>query len=127
MDVQPDSLASYYARKYPLTFTDDSLPAESFLVERYREAWEVAKMAADILKGRYGASKVVIFGSLVDRSRFSLWSDIDLAAWGVSDHEFYAAVGEVIGLSTRFKIDLVDPESCRESLRRAIEGEGMEI
>ncbi|QGP92305.1 hypothetical protein MGLY_16780 [Neomoorella glycerini] len=127
MGTQPDDLAAYYARKYPLTYTDDSSQTDPFLTERYKEAWQVAARAATILKERYGARKVVAFGSLVDRSCFTRWSDVDLAAWGIPDDRFYAAVGAVTGLSEKFKVDLVDPEACRESLRRAIESEGVEL
>ncbi|WP_062284677.1 nucleotidyltransferase family protein [Neomoorella mulderi] len=121
MGTQPDELAAYYARKYPLTFTDDFSPTDPSLTERYKEAWQVAVIAAAILKMRYGAPKVVAFGSLVDRSRFTRWSDVDLAAWGIPDDRFYAAVGAVTGLSEKFRVDLVDPEAYRDSLRRAIE------
>lgn len=127
MGTQPDELAAYYAKKYPLTFTDDYSKTDPFLTELYREAWQVAVRAAAILKERYGAQKVVAFGSLVDRSRFSRWSDVDLAVWGIPDNRFYAAVGVVTGLSEKFKVDLVDPEDCRASLRRAIESEGVEL
>ncbi|MEW8959692.1 MAG: nucleotidyltransferase domain-containing protein [Moorella sp. (in: firmicutes)] len=127
MGTQPDELAAYYAKKYPLTFTDDFSKPDPSLTERYKEAWQVATKLAAILKERYGAQKVVAFGSLVDRSRFTRWSDIDLAAWGIPDDRFYAAVGAVTGLSEKFKVDLVDPEDCRESLRRAIESEGVEL
>ncbi|CEP66472.1 Uncharacterised conserved protein, UCP020217 [Moorella glycerini] len=127
MGTQPEELAAYYAKKYPLTFTDDFSKPDPSLTERYKEAWQVAARAAAVLKEKYGAQKVVVFGSLVDRSRFTRWSDIDLAAWGIPDERFYAAVGAVTGLSEKFKVDLVDPEDCRESLRRAIASEGVEL
>ncbi|GFN24292.1 nucleotidyltransferase family protein [Thermanaeromonas sp. C210] len=127
MGTQPDELAAYYARKYPFTFTEDFSQNDPSLTERYKEAWKVAARAAAILKERYGAQKVVAFGSLVDRSRFTRWSDVDLAVWGIPDERFYAAVGAVTGLSEKFRVDLVDPEACRESLRRAIESEGVEL
>ncbi|WP_338826119.1 nucleotidyltransferase family protein [Neomoorella thermoacetica] len=127
MGTRADELAAYYAKKYPLTFTDDFSKTDPSLTERYKEAWQVATRAAAILKERYGAQKVVAFGSLVDRSRFTRWSDVDLAAWGIPYDRFYAAVGAVTGLSEKFKVDLVDPEDCRESLHRAIESEGVEL
>jgi len=130
MGTQPDELAAYYARKYPLTFSDDfsqTAQVDPFLAELYKEAWEVAARAAAVLKDGYGAQKVAAFGSLLDPSRFTRWSDVDLAAWGIPDDRFYAAVGAVTGLSAKFKVDLVDPENCRESLRRAIESEGVEL
>lgn len=117
----------YYAEKYPLAFTDCFSETVSCLLESYEEAWQVAAKAAAILKEQYGAQKVVVFGSLSDPTRFTQWSDIDLAAWGIPDERFYAAVGAVTGISKKFKVDLVDPEDCRPSLRRSIEREGVEL
>ena len=56
MGTQPDELAAYYARKYPLTFTDDFSKTYPSLTERYKEAGQVAARAAAILKERYGSS-----------------------------------------------------------------------
>ncbi|WP_256258005.1 hypothetical protein [Neomoorella thermoacetica] len=50
---------------------------------------------------------MVAFGSLVDRSRFTYWSDVDLAAWGIPDDRFYAAVGAVTGVSEKFRVNLL--------------------
>jgi len=58
------------------------------------------------LKESFGARKVVVFGSLAHRSWFT-HSDVDLAAWGIPDDRFYAAVGAVTGLSKEFKVALV--------------------
>lgn len=127
MSTKPEKLAADYVKKYPLTFTEDFSEADPALSKRYEEAWKVAKKAAALLKKSYGAQKVAVFGSLVHRSRFTRWSDVDIASWGIPDNRFYAAVGAVIGLSKEFKIDLVDAKACRDSLRKAIEDEGIEI
>ncbi|MDD5206963.1 MAG: hypothetical protein PHS17_16180 [Desulfobacterales bacterium] len=92
-----------------------------------QEAWQVARKASEILRKDYGASKVAIFGSLVHEGAFGLWSDIDVATWGVRPEEFYSAVGAVTGLSPLFKVDVVDVEECRSTLREIIEREGIEI
>lgn len=119
-------LIALYKRQYPLLFKEYASD-EPFLSKRYVAAWDVAKKASTILKDYYGAQKVVVFGSLTSRCSFNRWSDIDLAAWGIPDEKFYAAVGAVTGLTTEFKIDLVDAEECRMSLRKAIEDKGIEI
>jgi len=116
-----DLLAKHYKQKYPLTFTEGDSRKDPFLAERYEAAWKIAKEAATVLKNDYGARKVVVFGALTDRCAFTHWSDIDLAAWGIPDDRFYAAVGAITGLSPEFKIDLVDAMNCRASLRKAIE------
>ncbi|MCL5058305.1 MAG: nucleotidyltransferase domain-containing protein [Actinobacteria bacterium] len=106
---------------------DDFSEADAALTKRYQEAWELAKRSAVLLKRSFGARKVVVFGSLAKRSWFTRWSDVDLAAWDIPHDIFYAAVGAVTGLTTDFKVDLVDAKAYRDSLRKAIEAEGIEI
>ena len=95
--------------------------------KRMENAMTLARAAAKLLKQKYGAQKVVLIGSLLNESRFTSWSDIDLAAWGISSDQFYLAVAAATGMSTSFKIDLIDPETCRPALLEAIEKEGQEI
>jgi predicted nucleotidyltransferase len=121
--MKAEEWAHYYKEKYPLSFARDDVD----LTLRYKKAWKLAGEAATLLKERFGARKVVVFGSLTDRSRFKRSSDIDLAAWGIPDEHFYAAVGAVTGLSAEFKVDLVDAMECPERIRRSIESEGIEV
>ncbi|MCL5046447.1 MAG: nucleotidyltransferase domain-containing protein [Actinobacteria bacterium] len=125
--MKPEELAAYYAQKYPLTVTEDSSHTDEHLCKRYEEAWELARKAAALLKQTYGAKRVAVFGSVAHRTFFTRWSDIDLAAWGIPDDRFYAAVAAVTGLSPDFKVDLVDALTCRDSLIKAIEDEGIEL
>lgn len=94
---------------------------------RRRKAWRVARLAAQLLRERYRASKVVLFGSLAHGAWFTSWSDIDLAAWDIPPELFYSAVAAVTGLSSTFRVDLVDPDACQPSLRAIVEGEGIEL
>ena len=94
---------------------------------RRQQAWRVARQAAMLLRDQFGAHKVVVFGSLVHDAWFTSWSDIDLAAWGIPPEHFYGAVAAVTGLSSVFRVDLVDPEACRASLRTALERESIEL
>lgn len=94
---------------------------------RKKEAWDLARRASDLLRKEYGATKVILFGSLAQKEGFSPWSDIDLAVLGIEPELFYAAVALVTGLSSKFKIDLVDIEDCKQSLKKAIGAEGIEI
>ena len=91
------------------------------------EAIVIAQQAARLLKERFDAQKVVVFGSLAMNAEFTELSDIDLAAWGIPTDKYYKAVAEVTGLSDRYKIDLVDPELCRDSVKKAILEQGVEI
>ena len=94
--------------------------------ERWDEAWEVARAAAGLLRQRFGATRVVAFGSLTHRAWFTPWSDVDLAAWGISPGAFYRAVAVVAGLSSQFSVDLVAAEDSPPALRQAIE-EGIDL
>lgn len=91
------------------------------------EAFKVAKQAAELLRRRFSAKKVVLFGSTATNIGFSEFSDIDLAAWGIPFDQYYKAVASITGLSSRFKVDLIDPESCIESLKKAISEQGVVI
>ena len=90
-------------------------------------ALTLARDVAKILKLKYGAQKVVLIGSLLDADGFTPWSDIDIAVWGIASGKFYQAVAAVTGMSAEFKIDLIDPETCRPALLEAIEEDGQEI
>jgi len=94
---------------------------------RKREAWGIAGTAAQLLRKEFGAQKVVVFGSLAYEKEFGLWSDIDLGAWGIPPGKFYSAVAAVTGLSSFFKVDLVDVAECRPTLQKVIEEEGIEV
>lgn len=82
-----------------------------------------------MLRGQFGASRVVVFGSLVeDGGRwFGAGSDIDLAAWGIPTADYLVAVARLQDVSTRFSIDLVAMERCPERLRDAIALDGVDL
>lgn len=90
-------------------------------------AMRQAKIAATLLKREFGATRVVLFGSLAHRLWFTQWSDIDLAAWGIASNDFYRAAGAVSDLPSEFKIDVVDPETCRPTVRAEIDEDGIEL
>jgi predicted nucleotidyltransferase len=95
--------------------------------ERWQNAQGIAREAAKILYEEFRATKVVLFGSVTDRSRFTLWSDVDLATWGIAPERFYAAVAAVTGVSDEITVDLVDAEECSTALRKTIQQEGVKL
>jgi len=97
------------------------------LAARRQQALKLARQAAQLLKERFGAQRVMLFGSLRDETLFTWWSDIDLAAWGISEQQIYKAIAQVAGLSPDFKIDLVDLDVCRPGLKTVIERDGVEL
>lgn len=88
------------------------------------EARRVAATIAHELVSRFGAKKVVLFGSLT-RDDFNKRSDIDLAVEGVAPVDFYRAVAFASGFSKVWKVDLVDMQDCSESLLQHILKEGV--
>jgi predicted nucleotidyltransferase len=117
------ALSAEEQRSYRL----DAQVDKEVVAERWEHAWQVARRAAELLRERFGATRVMAFGSLAHRAWFTPWSDIDLAAWGIPPDAFYQAVALVAGLSPEFEIDLVELEGCRPALRRVIEREGVEL
>ena len=97
------------------------------LEERYALAWNLARRAAKLLKEKFGATRVVAFGSLLREETFTPWSDVDIAAWGIPPFDTFKAMGEVMDLSTEIDISLVDMATCRKPLKSTIEREGREI
>ena len=92
--------------------------------KRRERAWNIAEQATMLLKEKFGAVQVAVFGSLVHGHWFSPTSDIDLSVWGLKYEDYFVAVAKLQGLSPEFKIDLVSTEHCKPSLREVIIQEG---
>jgi predicted nucleotidyltransferase len=122
LNISPEKMAEYRAgaRKR-------EAESQAALDERFELAWQLARQGADILRRQFGATKVVVFGSLVNRQRFFERSDIDLAVWGIPEHLYLHALGRLLDLTTDFSVDLVRVEEAREHMSRSIETEGVEL
>lgn len=94
------------------------------IAKRRRRAYTAALKAAKLLKEKFGAKEVILFGSLARRGSFTLYSDIDLAARGIDPLKFYAASAAIERVDLNFQIDLVDLEFCLPALRENIEKDG---
>jgi predicted nucleotidyltransferase len=94
------------------------------LARRRERAWEVARHAATLLKEQFGATRVLVFGSLVHGYWFSKTSDIDLAAWGLPAEDYFVAVAKLQDLSPEFEIDLIAMPHCKPGLGKVIEHGG---
>lgn len=76
------------------------------LRQRQEIAFRVARQAAQILKEQFGATRVVLFGSLLEGG-FHEISDIDLAVWDLPENQYFKAVSRLISLSD-IKFDIVE-------------------
>jgi predicted nucleotidyltransferase len=91
---------------------------------REAHAWEVARRAATLLASRFGATRVVVFGSLTRPHAFTPWSDVDIAAWGLKPRDTFAAVAALLGFDADIEVNLVDVGACSPEVLAAIEREG---
>lgn len=98
---------------------------ERKLAERRERAWEVARTGAELLKEKYGATKVVLIGSLARGGPFDEHSDVDLIAWGVDEMKLYRAVADLLSIEPRVSVDLILAEEVRTSFLKVAESEGV--
>ena len=102
---------------------------EQFLLEmkqRQKEGLELAKKCANFLKEKYGVTKIVLFGSLLDYEQMTPHSDIDLAVWGLPEKDYFKAVGFLLEIADNFSIDLVEIQHARSYILSAI-NQGVEL
>ena len=117
--ITPEKLARYRA-----TAQRRWEEEQAAIATRRQAALAVAERAAALLRARFSATRVVIFGSLIHPEGFTLTSDIDLAASGISSDDYFIAVAHLQDLSSEFQIDLVDLERGKPALLAVIEAEG---
>ncbi len=99
---------------------------ERALQARAGEMMRAAQEAATLLRSRYGARRVWVFGSLA-RGRVGPHSDVDLATEGMAAHELLRAHAEVCRLFPGTEVDLVVLEEASPVLRRRVEREGVPL
>ena len=122
MRIAPGKLAAYKAT----THQRQELERQQ-LAHRCQQALEVARCAATLLKERFGASRVVLFGSVVREDLFTRWSDVDIAAWGIPPGDTFKAVAALMGLDEEIEINLMDIGTCRPAVLASIERDGIEL
>lgn len=114
-------------KRYRAALKQREAQEDEALRTRKERAWALARRAAKLLKDSFGATKVVVFGSLVHDRTFTRWSDVDLAAWGLRPEDTFRAIGAVYDLDTEVKINLVDVNAAKPSILEAIQKDGIEI
>lgn len=99
----------------------------SALQNRTKMALALAEQAASLLRQKYSAKRVVLFGSLAEIQTFTLWSDVDIAAWGLTAENFLKAMNDVAALDSEIEINLVDVHTAKASLIENILNQGKDI
>jgi predicted nucleotidyltransferase len=120
MEITPEQLEIY--RKSAREREKDQ---HARLEARMQHAWELARKAAPILKEEFGASRVVLFGSLLHPELYHFRSDIDLAVWDIQ--HYFRAVARLLDLDPEFDFDLVPFEDARPGIIALIQREGMDL
>ncbi|RPI88494.1 MAG: nucleotidyltransferase domain-containing protein [Chloroflexi bacterium] len=100
---------------------------EKALLQRKEKAWVLARQAAELLRDKFSATKVVVFGSLANDKYFTPWSDVDIAVWGLKMEDTFHAIGAVFDLSDEIALNLVDINTARRSILETIQKEGVDI
>jgi predicted nucleotidyltransferase len=123
-ELTPEELKGYNPGRTLEAYQTDTRTAE-----RKSLAWKMARIASKILKEKYGAKKVLLFGSLANDKRFTPWSDIDLSVSGLPPQSYYRAAGEImdLGLAKGIKIDVLDKADCPPRMKKRISTEGIEL
>jgi len=96
-------------------------------VARRGRAQEAAQRVAQCLRREYGASRVVLFGSMARTGPLGPRSDIDLAVWGLNDAFYYEAVAKAQDAGAPFRVDVVRMERSPASLREVVRREGCDL
>ncbi|MBI1928465.1 nucleotidyltransferase domain-containing protein [Candidatus Poribacteria bacterium] len=88
---------------------------------RHQEAFAAAERCAEILRKRFGAERVILFGSLVGDSPWHGASDLDLAVEGLSLEALWKAEGALEEIVPPWlTLDLVPLERAYPEIRKRI-------
>lgn len=122
LQITPEQMAGYregYRRR-------KAQRAQS-LAARHARAWQVALTGAAMLKERFGAARVVVFGSVLRPEKFRERSDVDLAVWGLDERLYLRAVSSLLDIDPEISVDLVEAEFARPAMSAVIEAEGVTL
>ncbi len=124
LDLTPDELRGYIEvarRRMTAPSRGETDQAE---VEAMRAR---AREVAVLLKARFGAHRVILFGSLAHGAWPTADSDVDLAVEGLSAEAYWRTWAAVEELFPDRAVDLVALEAATGCLRAAIQQGGIEL
>jgi predicted nucleotidyltransferase len=91
------------------------------LEHRRQEAIAVAEQCAQILRQEFGATEIILFGSLRGDAPWHWQSDLDLAVSGISDEALWQAHQKLaLVMPDWLKFDLIDLEQVAPQVRSRI-------
>jgi len=89
------------------------------------DAYAQARDAAQLLRDRFGARRVRLFGSLARRDQPDGF-DMDLAVEGIAPDRFFSA-WSAAGLRVSLELDLIDVRDASPLLLQRIEEDGVDL
>ena len=90
-------------------------------------AWDTAYQVATLLYEQFGATQVVVFGSLTEPIGFTNRSDIDIAVSGLSTADYDKAWRIVMDFKSGFKIDFINFDTSKGLFRERIKYQAIPI
>ena len=124
LDVTPDELRGYIAVARRRTKAPSRREPDQVEVEAMRAR---AREVAVLLKARFGAHRVILFGSLAHGAWPTADSDVDLAVEGLSAEASWRAWAAAEDLFPDRAVHLVALEEATGSVRAAIQQAGIEM
>lgn len=121
-DTVPEKYQPYLAH-----WQQRKVDARSRLKSRHQAGLKQAKELADILKADFGATKVMLFGSMLSVNDIHIRSDIDLAVWDLPSKRYIEALAKLMRASGEFGVDLVRIEEAPPSLQSYVLNEGLTL
>ena len=94
---------------------------------RRQRGLALAQRAAARLSSGFGARRVAVFGSVLNRRLFHERSDVDLAVWGLDERLYLRALAALLDLEPDISVDLVEFEHARPEIQRVIEQDGVAL
>ncbi len=121
LTIPPDKLAGYLRGA-----REREAARQAAMAERREMALAAAKRAAAVLKEQFDATRVVVFGSLV-QGRFDEASDIDMVVEGIAPAAFFRAWSQAAREARGFELDLVPLEDARPWVPAVLAASGIEL
>ena len=95
--------------------------------ELLHRAWHTAYQVATLLYEQFGATQVVVFGSLTEPMWFTKGSDIDIAVSGLSYDVCAKAHIKIMDFDSEFKIDIINLDLSKGLFRERIKYQAIPI
>jgi len=90
-------------------------------------AMERAKRVAILLRKKYGAKRVILFGSLCSKAYLHERSDIDLLVEGIRSSDILRAGFDAWVVAEPFDVDIIPIEVAEERIIKIAVKEGIEL